>query len=286
MQTESGGSHGQRSGWLEKACRSTRERDQAKFEAAVQTEETSKKKQKKEEPRDAEMRSAPVAPAESPDTGGASSSASGQNVPVPGSSARPRDFETPEEDQREHKRVALPAEGSEQQQSEQAAQPAPLGRDDAGMQVEPPYSPRRGDSGQRSEKSSRIQDLSLLEVADRVQEGYGKLELECDRSDAMAIAALWTKLGKSSVDIAEAYSPPRCTALAGAFGLSPGFAIDLSTNKPDGSPWDLTKPGDVKLAEKLIDDTKPLFLIGTPPCEKRQPDSEVVKLPEEGCGGG
>ena len=43
-------------------------------------------------------------------------------------------------------------------------------------------------------------------------------------------------------------------------------AIDLRTNKPDGSPWDLSKQEDQDLAEALVVQTKPRLLIGSPPC--------------------
>ena len=38
----------------------------------------------------------------------------------------------------------------------------------------------------------------------------------------------------SAVDVAEIYSPPRFTAACGTRGLRPGFAVDLTTERPDG----------------------------------------------------
>ena len=48
-----------------------------------------------------------------------------------------------------------------------------------------------------------------------------------------------TKEGRQA-DIAEAYSPPRMTAMAKKLGLSPGFSLDLTELNQDGEPWDLS----------------------------------------------
>ena len=43
-------------------------------------------------------------------------------------------------------------------------------------------------------------------------------------------------------------------------------ALDLRTNKPDGSPWDLSRREDQALAEAMVVEQKPKWLIGSPPC--------------------
>ena len=46
--------------------------------------------------------------------------------------------------------------------------------------------------------------------------------------------------GKSANDVSEVFSPPRVTEVAEATGLRPGWALDLTINKEDGTPWDLS----------------------------------------------
>ena len=43
-------------------------------------------------------------------------------------------------------------------------------------------------------------------------------------------------------------------------------AMDLRTCKPDGQPWDFRNPDDRSLAERLVLETEPTWLIGWPPC--------------------
>ena len=53
---------------------------------------------------------------------------------------------------------------------------------------------------------------------------YDSLGMKCDTSDAEAISNLLARVG-----VAEVYSPPRLTAMAATFGLTPGIAVDLTT---------------------------------------------------------
>eukprot|EP00972_Heterocapsa_arctica_P108020 15908869-Heterocapsa_arctica.AAC.1 len=39
------------------------------------------------------------------------------------------------------------------------------------------------------------------------------------------------------------------------------------TRKPNGEPWDLSKPDDVNLAESMRAEEKPYILCGGPPCD-------------------
>ena len=43
-------------------------------------------------------------------------------------------------------------------------------------------------------------------------------------------------------------------------------ALDLRTQKPNGTPWDFTIRADRRLARELIDRDQPDWLIGSPPC--------------------
>ena len=43
-------------------------------------------------------------------------------------------------------------------------------------------------------------------------------------------------------------------------------ALDLRTSKPNGEPWDFSNATDRKLAKSLINELKPTWVIGSPPC--------------------
>ena len=67
--------------------------------------------------------------------------------------------------------------------------------------------------------------------------------------------------------VSEIFSPPRVTALANKFKLTPGFALDLSQDDPeDGKPWDFNNSAKRAKAIKLIKEDKPFILIASPPC--------------------
>ena len=42
--------------------------------------------------------------------------------------------------------------------------------------------------------------------------------------------------------VSEAWSPPRVTALASKYGLTPGSAYDIETNDSNGKAWDVDIP--------------------------------------------
>ena len=71
---------------------------------------------------------------------------------------------------------------------------------------------------------------------------------------------------KTDNDVSEIYSPPRITTVAESTGLRPGWALDLTVNKPDGKPWDLSIKENQVLAEKKLDDETPELLVGSPMC--------------------
>ena len=70
--------------------------------------------------------------------------------------------------------------------------------------------------------------------------------------------------------VSEIYSPPRITqeiVRSRPARLSPGLALDLTVNDPDdGQPWDFTVPAKKIKARRLIQQTKPMLLIGSPMC--------------------
>lgn len=67
-------------------------------------------------------------------------------------------------------------------------------------------------------------------------------------------------------DVAGIYSPPRFTSKASSMGLRPGFCVDLSTTRADGTHWDLTRDQDARELEFLQRSEQPEILIGSPHC--------------------
>ena len=66
--------------------------------------------------------------------------------------------------------------------------------------------------------------------------------------------------------VAEAYSPPRMTAMAKKLGYSAGFALDLATTDENGRPWDLSVKKVQEDALKRLDEEAPWLLTVSPPC--------------------
>ena len=100
-------------------------------------------------------------------------------------------------------------------------------------------------------------------------------------SDLREIAAIidgWGGLGKKHAEaciqtltgtLSEIYSPDRVTHAAKMFpkyNVAPGVAMDLTTTNPEGESWDFTKAHHRAMARDIVEETKPLFLVGSPPC--------------------
>ena len=70
--------------------------------------------------------------------------------------------------------------------------------------------------------------------------------------------------------VSEVYSPPRVTKMLSKITghpLAPGFAFDITCNDPDDDkPWDFDQKDKRDKARRLLRETKPLFLIGSPMC--------------------
>ena len=68
--------------------------------------------------------------------------------------------------------------------------------------------------------------------------------------------------------VSEIYSPPRVTAMAHAMPslrLVPGFALDITvTDEFDGMPWDFSTSDKRQRARTLLQQQKPMLLIGSP----------------------
>ena len=69
--------------------------------------------------------------------------------------------------------------------------------------------------------------------------------------------------------MSEIYSPPRATRAASLLtnlGITPGFALDLTTNDEDGCPWDFDDPHQRRKALHKVLVEKPDLLVGSPMC--------------------
>ena len=67
------------------------------------------------------------------------------------------------------------------------------------------------------------------------------------------------------------YSPPRVTAAAGKLknlGITPGFALDLTTTDEHGVAWDFDCKDRRREARRRLELQKPMILLGTPMCTK------------------
>ena len=77
---------------------------------------------------------------------------------------------------------------------------------------------------------------------------------------------------RKGIDVTEVYSPPRIVQEAGlrpydGARLTPGWSFDLTRNDPmTGRPWDLCKVEVRRRVRKIIIESKPYLLIGSPPC--------------------
>ena len=66
--------------------------------------------------------------------------------------------------------------------------------------------------------------------------------------------------------VCEVYSPPRVVPHAERQGFQPGWSLDLTTPTPEGLPWDFSLLSRRAEARKLVQEQKPLLLIGSPMC--------------------
>ena len=95
------------------------------------------------------------------------------------------------------------------------------------------------------------------------------VEPETDTEMLHVLMSLGMPRARASAVASEIYSPPRITAMARArpsLGVLPGFALDLSTCDEAGQPWNFDCPAQRAKARRLVEDTKPLLLVGSPMC--------------------
>lgn len=70
----------------------------------------------------------------------------------------------------------------------------------------------------------------------------------------------------SSGIVTELYSPPRVSKVASKYGLLPGHAFDIICQDSSGDVWDLSRSDKRNAVVRLIHETKPSLLIGSPMC--------------------
>ena len=77
----------------------------------------------------------------------------------------------------------------------------------------------------------------------------------------IASSEFYKLTGRRNVpDVSEVFSRGRFTSRAKEFGMVPGFALDYRTG------WDLSDPRQAEEEELLRRQTRPKFLLGSPPC--------------------
>ena len=88
---------------------------------------------------------------------------------------------------------------------------------------------------------------------------------------------------KKGPDVVEIFSQPRICQEASnrrydGMELNPGYSLDLTMNdSKTGEPWDLSKPSVQARVLRLVRDTQPHFVIGSPPCTPFSPLQEISR---------
>ena len=89
--------------------------------------------------------------------------------------------------------------------------------------------------------------------------------------------------------LSEIYSPPRVSNVAKmcpAYGVLPGFALDLTTHDVDGRHWDFDEEELRNRAWAKVKSEQPLILIGTPMCTAFSAWQHInIERSREGCAG-
>jgi len=70
---------------------------------------------------------------------------------------------------------------------------------------------------------------------------------------------------ESSNKVSEMYSLPRITEMAKSLNIPAGFALDITVNQEDGTPWDLSVSENQAKAKRL-EEEKPELLVASPMC--------------------
>ena len=123
-----------------------------------------------------------------------------------------------------------------------------------------------------SENAMRFQEHIVERETPCVREAYDPGELQkTERRERDFLLKLAYDLGADHVVVSETYSPPSVTEAAGKLrnlGIAPGFALDLTTTDERGIAWDFSIAERRQAARALFHKTKPMFLVGSPPCTR------------------
>ncbi len=123
----------------------------------------------------------------------------------------------------------------------------------------------------RSVKTGKVVDECIVDdTADAII--HRMLPREEDLRVELTMKGALKMFERKGTDVAEIYSQPRIAQEAAlreydGVKLIPGWSLDLTTEDPKtGEAWDLSKKEVQKRVKKLIKDTEPFVVIGSPPC--------------------
>ena len=122
-----------------------------------------------------------------------------------------------------------------------------------------------------------IDDCEIDAVADKML--HRDIELDDIRVELTLKDAVQL-FERKGPDVVEIFSQPRVCQDRSFDGveLRPGYSLDLTLNDPKaGKQWDLSKPQVQDRVRKLIRDTKPFCVIGSPPCTAFSPLQEISR---------
>ena len=106
--------------------------------------------------------------------------------------------------------------------------------------------------------------------------------VDATAEEVKQIAALQVEL--AGCHVLEPFSQKRFTEQASAFGLKPGFAVDLCEQRPygpqKGQHWDLNIDDDVKELGKMIEYEDPWLVTGFPPYDPLNTSTRSPRLEE------
>ena len=123
----------------------------------------------------------------------------------------------------------------------------------------------------QTEGNDHMVDAFILAGADR-SEAIAHVKSIISSMQKTELTTFMEVFGGGAI-CSEANGPRRNLKIAGL------NAFDLRTAKPDGPPWDFTKRVDRHLCRSMIDEQKPTWLVGSPPCTVFKLWNVAIKLP-------
>ena len=119
--------------------------------------------------------------------------------------------------------------------------------------------------------TGNVNFLNLFDIADRqeMRQTHEEIESLIMLMGGNSKAYRRERRQQSRAIVAEIYSAPRVTRMAARrtkYGLEPGLALDLSVLDENSEPWDFDIKEKRDKAELLLDQQRPLLLVGSPMC--------------------